>query len=682
MTIEFAAGGPLEFRPRARLLKLIGAELISDDVVAITELVKNAHDADATEVRLQFRGVTEAGGQIIITDNGCGMDRHALLSRWMEPAVSWKAGPETRRTPRGRRCLGEKGVGRFAVDKLASHLELVSATAGSPEEIVADFDWDGFENGDLLLHQVQNHWRARPATTLPGQGTRLTMTGLRSSWNERKFRRLSTRLARLRPPHSLTNGLSIVIESDEFPVYCGEVGPGFLDRAPHHLEADFDGRGWIDLKLNHQVSRSRWPEARGLTCGPVRLQIFAFDLETEAIGRLGPRMEVRAWLREWSGISVYRDGFRVWPYGEPHDDWLRLDHRRVNNPVVCLSNNQIVGLVEITADGNPELRDQTNREGLIHTPAFDDLRRFVHSMLAILEAGRQSTRHPGLPRSSSSQVTPLSRGVVDQLETLSSGLKPVPPATLARLARQLRQERQAAEVLGRKRHQGYSELAATGHALVGLNESLTRLTVSTKELKKELETLAGVQRAGAARLLAQMENNLGHIADCLQAVGSARTASSARRTIDIRSALDEFKAIFDPLFLESGISLHLECPPPGRLRVEVQPGTMIQVLSALAFNSLHWLQEVPRPRISIIARATAEQCEVTFSDNGPGIPPEIAPRVFEPLFTTRRSGSGMGLTIARDLVELHGGTVELVDTASTGATFRILLRRKRSRATV
>jgi len=66
-----------------------------------------------------------------------------------------------------------------------------------------------------------------------------------------------------------------------------------------------------------------WNGSGELRCGPLRMRIFGFDLETEALARIGPRTEVRAWLREWSGISVYRDGFRVWPYGEPHDDWLR-----------------------------------------------------------------------------------------------------------------------------------------------------------------------------------------------------------------------------------------------------------------------------------------------------------------------------------------------------------------------
>src|SRR5262245_64973633 len=159
----------------------------------------------------------------------------------------------------------------------------------------------------------------------------------------------------------------------------------------------FDGGRTITLRLNEGTPVEHpWNGAGDLQCGPVRVRLFAFDLETEALAKIGPRMEVRAWLREWSGISVYRDGFRVWPYGEPHDDWLRLDQRRVNNPVVRFSNNQIVGFVEISRDGNPDLVDQTNREGLIHNRAYEDLRRLLYFVLQIVEAERQKIRHPSV----------------------------------------------------------------------------------------------------------------------------------------------------------------------------------------------------------------------------------------------------------------------------------------------
>lgn len=159
------------------------------------------------------------------------------------------------------------------------------------------------------------------------------MSGLRSVWTERMFRRLSLRLGRLLAPFREDRGFSIRIESDEFPEYSGEIRADFLGKAPYEIEASFDGVDTITLTLNGKKQVQRWNGQGELPCGPVGIRLHAFDLEGEAIARVGPRMEVRAWLQEWTGVSIYRDGFRVLPYGEPDDDWLRLDQRRVNNPV-------------------------------------------------------------------------------------------------------------------------------------------------------------------------------------------------------------------------------------------------------------------------------------------------------------------------------------------------------------
>ncbi len=164
MLTEHTQSGTAAFAPRARLLKLIGAELISDEVVALTELVKNAHDADATCVTLQFSGVTGGHGESLIRDDGHGMDLDTLMSRWMQPAGSAKGREGRRFTTTGRRVLGDKGVGRFAADKLASHLELVSRPTGAATEIRAVFDWDEFEHDDRMLSDVRSRWEVRGRT--------------------------------------------------------------------------------------------------------------------------------------------------------------------------------------------------------------------------------------------------------------------------------------------------------------------------------------------------------------------------------------------------------------------------------------------------------------------------------------------------------------------------------------
>src|SRR5438445_6507710 len=95
--------GTIAFQPRARLLKLIGEELISDEVVAISELVKNSHDADAVTVIIAFRGVTGSEGEIQVRDDGMGMNLDTVLGRWMAPAASTKKGKGRQVTRLGRR---------------------------------------------------------------------------------------------------------------------------------------------------------------------------------------------------------------------------------------------------------------------------------------------------------------------------------------------------------------------------------------------------------------------------------------------------------------------------------------------------------------------------------------------------------------------------------------------------
>jgi len=117
---------------------------------------------------------------------------------------------------------------------------------------------------------------------------------------------------------------------------------------------------------------------------------------------------IREDLNAIAGISIYRDGFRVLPYGEPDDDWLRLDLRRVQNPSVRLSNNQITGYIKIGADTNPGLRDQSNREGLQHNEAFADLQEILKLSLSKLEALRFKAK-----QASSEKLSPRARGMFD-----------------------------------------------------------------------------------------------------------------------------------------------------------------------------------------------------------------------------------------------------------------------------
>lgn len=636
------------FRPRARLLRLLGEELISDEVVALTELVKNAHDADASAVRISFRKAADAGGEISVQDDGCGMDLETVLGVWMEPGATSKAGRGRRLTPRGRRVLGEKGVGRFAADKLARHLELVTRRPGEATEVRLLVDWDRFDTDSSLLADVRNRWETRPAQLISRQGTLLRMTGLRSPWSERMFRRLCTRLSRLRSPFRDRDSFAIHVVSDDFPQYSGELRADFLDRAPYRIEAAFDGDATIQTTVNAGATvRHRWSGTDDLRCGPVRVHIFAFDLETDAIARIGPRIEVRAWLREWSGISIYRDGFRIWPYGEPDDDWLRLDQRRVNAPVLRLSNNQVVGFVEISRELNPDLRDQTDREGLLHTRALDDLRRLLHFILQVLEAERHALRHP---RARNRART----GTRDDHDVLTPD---------------------------RRLLERYAELAAAGQAAALLSFTVQPLV---RQMRQDLASLRELTNGSGTQATiggidAIATAILQHVTTLTFVHPEVR---SSRRTIDVVAELERGRQAIQPLLDLLHVRMDISVRRTRLLRIEMRPDTFQHLVGILLKNALEWLRRVRNPRIRVTAGRRGDSCELLFSDNGPGIPSQIAHRIFEPHFSGKEGGDGMGLAVARTIVGLNHGQIELARRRGRrGTTIRLLLPRKRPRAT-
>jgi len=681
--------GEIAFSPRARLIKLIGEELVSDEVVALTELVKNAHDADARNVRVSFHGVTGPEGVIIVEDDGHGMNREDLLGGWMEPAASSKGLPGGQYSPGRRRMLGEKGIGRFAADKLASSLVLVSRRPDSDTEIRADFDWNLFDDPEALLSDIKSRWVERPAWEISGSGTILELTGLRSIWNERMFRKLSTRLTRLRPPYAGGDGFTIQIESDEFPHYAGELGTSFLESAPYSIDARWDGVDTLHVSINGGVSVSMpWSNPGALTCGPASVRVHAFDLETEALARIGPRNEVRSWLRGWSGISVYRDGFRLWPYGEPQDDWLRLDQRRVNNPVVKLSNNQVVGFVSITSDGNPELKDQTSREGLITNREFDDLRRLVLLVLQLLENERQTLRHPGREERRRRRDRYRGRDVpaLAELESIAGNGNSKQNKQIRAATGALRNQLSRLDEQRRVLTENYSELAALGEAAIGLRASVRPVISELEEHIAATRTELG--RRGSHPLKAAlrgMESTIERLNSRLDMLGSADSdGGTRRRSISVHREIEIIREHFERVLEEQEVSFEIFCPDQTLIRVEMRPEAFHRLLHILLMNSFDWLAGVSGPRIRISVCVARGTCEIVLSDNGPGIPDSMRDRVFEPGFSTKEGGRGMGLTIARDMVRAHGGTIRCIQDRRRlpGASIMIGMPTKKTRSTV
>ncbi|MFW0161466.1 ATP-binding protein [Actinomyces sp. SKVG-SVH-4(1)] len=168
-TTNHEPSGSGALRPKARLLRTLGSDLISSDKVAVIELVKNSYDADASVVLIRFHGpLEEAEGRIEVWDDGHGMDVATLQRSWLDIATDTK-----RRRPRsagGRRVLGEKGIGRLAAARLGHEMMLVTRMTNT-DEVKLLIDWTDFDREDAYLDQIEVAWEVGAPDVFSDSGT-------------------------------------------------------------------------------------------------------------------------------------------------------------------------------------------------------------------------------------------------------------------------------------------------------------------------------------------------------------------------------------------------------------------------------------------------------------------------------------------------------------------------------
>lgn len=399
--------GTETFRPRARLVSVLGEQLIRDATIGLLELVKNGYDADADNVYVKLLNLANpAETTIIVEDDGYGMDFDTILYKWLEPATGHKEADKQRgqHTPKGRLPLGEKGVGRFAAHKLGRQLTLVSRARNeqgilSDTEVVIEIDWDRFDADTYLSDIRVNYEERQPQHFVQGSGTFMEMRRARTVWQERNVERVSNALRRLMSPFRTPNSFSVKLACPEYPKYQ-ELDPGEILKTAHaRMTVLIDEKGIAEyeytFKLDPYPSRvveprtvdlrknnKDWqPVDRKSKCGSFSVTLYIWDRDPTILKLSGiTKLDE---LNQINGISVFRDGIRVMPYGEPDDDWLGIDKARYMSTSEAFSRKNVVGAIEIDQVNNPNLRDKSNREGFIENEAFADLYDLLQVVMRI-----------------------------------------------------------------------------------------------------------------------------------------------------------------------------------------------------------------------------------------------------------------------------------------------------------
>src|SRR5947209_12844253 len=255
------------FRPRARLLQLLGDELIGNPRLAVFELVKNSYDACARKVEVQLGGLGTGSPWIEVQDDGEGMTFETLRDVWLVPGHDHRkiAREEGRRSWCGRLPLGEKGLGRFAAHKLGDEIRLVSRAAGQPECLVK-INWSELTKGDGFLSDAPVEIRTREPEIFTGTrtGTLLHIGSLRPpAWTRGEVRRLHRQITSICSPFETPEGFSVELVVPVMEHWIKDVPDvqGILALAPWHFRFSFDGKNYewqyefhpIGLKLDKRT---------------------------------------------------------------------------------------------------------------------------------------------------------------------------------------------------------------------------------------------------------------------------------------------------------------------------------------------------------------------------------------------------------------------------------------------
>lgn len=726
----------LSIRPEARLIKTIGEDLIKDYYAAVIELVKNAYDADSKSIDIEISyekaNIFDKEEEFIkftIKDSGEGMSLETIEKAWMVPATSYKLNKKYS-TEKKRPLQGRKGIGRYASAILGDFLR-IETTDKSGETTLIEIDWSTFENTnqdkikylDEIDIPYQNEKTNLPAGTTIEIYSKVKITKDNAKeiiWSKYDAKNLLKELRNLLSPlekdkddifsinliyKNLTSfGIDdLNIEIEPFPlinlydyrVYgkisnTGEAKLFYENQ--NYKESDEKIEINIDLIDNH-------------SCGNIEIDLRFFDLEPDAIQALINRglkdpttgdylgkSEARNLLKDFIGIGVYRNLFRIRPYGDSDYDWLMLNQKRVNNPTFRLSTNQVVGFVNIESEDTSGLIEKSAREGLKENSSYERLKEVVLKAISEVESRRyifrKNTKRGRKPENNVKEAIKdlfnfdsVSYKIRHYLESkgLDNKLILKVEDTIKEEEKSKQKDLQniqdtlvmyeAHAALGRLVqlviHEGRKPLQFIGDNLNNLKMDIDFFLQNTadEDVKKDI-----------FKSISDNQENLKTISKLFASLDPLTAKRLSRKKnfnicLNIKKNLDFFKNQFEDNNIE------IEIDKKKEIDYFAREEDFFIIYTNLIENSIYWLKSIKKEKkkITIDCYKKDDKIFIDFKDNGPGIDEKFANEIFDAGFSKKpEGGTGIGLTLTGQAVSRNNGTIECIKSKN-GAFFRITL---------
>ena len=697
----------VRFSVDAGIISRLGEELVGKRETAVAELIKNAYDADATEVDVLFLNAWAVGGSLIVDDNGVGMTREQLIDGFMRLSSADKihnpVSPVYERTRAGR-----KGIGRFAAQRLGSILTIVTQTEYSDKALKIEVQWDDFES-DKDLNVIES--KIDLVEKQKAHGTYLRIDGLRDRWPDGLVKKIYRNVSTLLQPYPLSKPFhqnedpgfktyfyrEVKDEAHKIVDEVSEITQFALASIDTYVDNDGQAHWTLSSKQlgydkesligkDPDVETSKMKYIRGVSA---RIYYFIYDASLLSGQK---RNDIKAIAEEQGGVRLYRKGFRVLPYGEKGDDWLGLDESARRRSIVAPHQNiSFFGLVEIDNDGAEILEETSSREGLIQNDAYEELVDYLYRVLtsAVLKIadlrGRKGSagQKNWKKKNSSIRVDTAIEELRSIVEQKKSGEKAEEDTTAASDF-----YNQASELLQTIVNARSEEKEET-QRLIDENNMLRVLAGTGLVIGEFIHEIKRFEPAFSADLSVLRHRLIGNptLLDKVDEIGiklnafNSYTAYFDRtisrnviRELDYINIKEQVNAFYTNIKNDRDRSHILMSEPiyegKGLITVPMHPSEWMSILFNLYTNAKKAMKYKDDKRILIRCWKSDGNIYLQFSDTGKGIPFEDKENVFNAFFTTSSpvgrgdenySGTGLGLTIIKDIVTSYGGEIFVVE---------------------
>jgi len=649
------------FRTNSKLKTLVGQELITNNNIAIFELIKNSYDAGATEVDIQFHDFlfvdkgwkSSENSKIKIIDNGIGMTVEEVDKYWMELGNSSKEKNKLLRLDSKkmgelitRFANGEKGIGRFGVDKIGEELILESIGQSKlNEKVIVYFDWNKYDDRSKLLQEIKNEYYIEFLEQNISSGLSLTIKKLRDEWENNNIEKLKKDISKF---------LSPIDDESDFKIKISFYVEGEVKESTHlkndtfeHLkckiEADLgsDGIAEISIKIDDEieyVERVQIFEKQS-PFGRTFVEIYYLD-KGEKIS-FTRRMGIRP--SDYGNIKIFRDKFRIVPYGEPHNDWLEIDRHHAQGMFRTFGTRDLVGNVFLDGKDLSQLdalKEATDRVGFIEDrPEFESLKDFLWNLISMFE------------NFIFNRIKKQAQDGYDTVKKETSELK----VDIDTKVKELKDTIDGLVIAPEDKKIFLDNIASTE---VLLNDRIDKIEKASDKIESKIKIYSQLSNREGIVLYTLYEDIAKLVEGSLDRVNSTKLHKKNEILNDI---IDRISDQYESYLHQKNISLEIVCPKEtDHVKVFCARESLLTVFDNLLNNSVKALEGIDNAKIRIMIQLNDKEIAIYFSDNGCGIPKDKYATVFS-LWSSETSGTGIGLASVKENLTDINGTIHLVD---------------------